>query len=227
MVRARLHAPRLTLWTQVSAEEARQPLLPGLMRVLPSFRKSSIPNTEISPQAAPRDRKLPLNTLLKSHEESSGLLMVTRGSRDVSRVFGCSGCSLPSSQQEGRGGGEPPVSPLPPPFCPLRATGPHATPPGKREGGNCTREIEGLSEGREGGGDPRKGSGKASCELNSPLGRAGTRATVMRGRQEAALSLQRPLLCCVRGPLRPPALSSSPAQERARRRARGATERAR
>lgn len=106
VVRARLHAPRLTLWTQVSAEEARQPLLPGLMRVLPSFRKSSIPNTEISPQAAPRDRKLPLNTLLKSHEESSGLLMVTRGSRDVSRVFGCSGCSLPSSQQEGRGGGE-------------------------------------------------------------------------------------------------------------------------
>lgn len=110
---------------------------------------------------------------------------------------------------EGRGASRVPTQP---PFCPLRAAGPHATPPGKREGGNCTREIEGLSEGREGGGDPRKGSGKASCELNSPLGRAGTRATVMRGRQEAALSLRRPLLCCVRGPLRPrcPFLLSGP-----------------
>lgn len=133
MVRAPLRAPRLTLWTQVSAEEARQPLLPGLMRVLPSFRKSSIPNTEISPQAAPRDRKLPLNTLLKSHEESSGLLMVTRGSRDVSRVFGCSGCSLPSSQQEGRRGGEPPVSPPNPrsALCEPRGRMPHPQERGK------------------------------------------------------------------------------------------------
>lgn len=134
VVRARLLAPRLTLWTQVSAEEARQPLLPGLMRVLPSFRKSSIPNTEISPQAALRDRKLPLNTLLKSHEESSGLLMVTRGSRDVSRVFGCSGCSLPSSQQEGRGGGgEPPVSPPNPrsALCEPRGRMPHPQERGK------------------------------------------------------------------------------------------------
>lgn len=41
-----------------------------------------------------------------------------------------------------------------PPFCPLRAA--HAAPPEKREGGNRTREIEGPSDGREGGGDPRK-----------------------------------------------------------------------
>lgn len=123
MVRARLHVPRLTLWTQVSAEEARQPLLPGLMRVLPPLSESPIPNTEISPQAAPRDRKLPLNTLLKSHEESSGLLMVTRGSRDVSRVFGCSGCSLPSSQQEGRGGRGASRVPTPTPVLPSASHG--------------------------------------------------------------------------------------------------------
>lgn len=161
VVRARLHAPRLTLWTQVSAEEARQPLLPGLMRVLPSFRKSSIPNTEISPQAAPRDRKLPLNTLLKSHEESSGLLMVTRGSRDVSRVFGCSGCSLPSSQQEGRGGGgEPPVSPLPPPFCPLRATGPHATPQERGKVGTAQEKLRDCRRDERVAGTRGRGAGK-------------------------------------------------------------------
>lgn len=102
----------------------------------PSFRKSSIPNTEISPQAALRDRKLPLNTLLKSHEASSGLLMVTRGSRDVSRVFGCSGCSLPSSQQEGwGGGGEPPVSPPNPrsALCEPRGRMPHPRKEGRWE----------------------------------------------------------------------------------------------